>query len=202
MVENRDSLLKIIIPTRNKLLGCTTRLFLAGTILTGSAYFLSRNQGNEASSQIQQMLLTHTLSLSPDGKNITYVETKFDGSRELQVMDAYGNTKKLLAAGRDDYLELSKWSPIDNGKILIGFGFSMRKNGGAQVELPDEVSGVYVVDVVTGELTALNEDITQGQRIDSRPRWSQGGHRIIFERENGTYSINSNGTNLQPFFGN
>ena len=176
--------------------GLIARLFLASTIITSGTIFISRNQDREPSNRIDTLLSNNHLSIYPNVSNIAVVERKTDRSYELQIIDSKGNKKLIFDTLQGDSLSQLSWSPYDKNKLVFVHNFYIAKNGGAQVDPPDRVTEICIIDTTNGYSVCVNS--TQNYDINPNPKWGSGG-KIIYNTVKGAFIMESDGTNQLPY---
>jgi Tol biopolymer transport system component len=111
---------------------------------------------------------------SPDGHSIAFKRLN-DGDWEIWLMNADGHGQHLLAAVPGVNAEAPDWSP-DGSKVAF-LGSVGGVNGSAKGH-----GNVYVVDVVTGQITEVWHGVATGildSTIDARPTWLPGGDALL-----------------------
>ena len=110
-------------------------------------------------------------AVSPDGKQVAYLEYG-DGTTNLVVIGLDGTGKRALTNFDDgSWLQGPDWSP--DGKRIV---FSMVRNFRQDL---------WVADVATGELTALNRDSSEEQD----PFWAPDGSIWFSSEPTGVFNI-------------
>ncbi len=100
---------------------------------------------------------------SPNGDYIAFLSDR-DGRLDLYVMDADGRNPRNLSSNDDDIMGPFNWSP-DSTQIAFGSTYD------------DSSREIYVVDVRSGELTAL----TDNGIFEDQPTWSPDGSHIAYK---------------------
>jgi Tol biopolymer transport system component len=119
-------------------------------------------------------------ALSPDGSRIAYASGKL-GNRRLVTVGIDGSNPVAITDGTGDE-HYPSWSP-DGSQIV----FARRLHGQQQ--------SVWIVDATGQNLHALTDGLVHW---DADPDWSNGGPRIVFRRDFDIWTINADGSNLQP----
>jgi Tol biopolymer transport system component len=119
---------------------------------------------------------------SPDGKSIAFVrqvshDVATEGisvslTYEIWLMNADGSDKHSLAAIPDVNAEAPAWSPDGRTIAFIGSTYGI---GGAE----SDSDALYVVNVVTGEITQVLNRIPVGMGHDSHATWLPGGDALL-----------------------
>lgn len=136
------------------------------------------------------------ISWSPDGRTIAatvhLTDESYKGYR-IRLIDAETLAERDITSGdHSDGMSGLSWSP--DGKYIV---FTSNRNSrllGA--------TGLYVLDVETGEVSALT-DVSIRRRDDRYPSWSPDGTQIAYVTENDAgggwdiYLIDVNGSNRQ-----
>jgi Tol biopolymer transport system component len=113
---------------------------------------------------------------SPDGAEIAYVQ--YDGTKStVMITDLQGNNPRPLvntALGRLDDLfwENPAWSRDGTEIAMVGY------DGDPNQTLPAR-SVLAIADVLTGELTVIDELSSADGQLHSFPRWSPDGQAMV-----------------------
>ncbi len=116
---------------------------------------------------------------SPNGNQIAFVRRGHTTSRPkpnekvsgIYIIGADGSGLTLLTADTGEGLA---WSP-----------------GGEQLALAD--NGILLLDIATKHLVQLVQDV-QGKAGSHSPSWSPDGKKIVFERDDELYVVNTDGS--------
>jgi len=127
-------------------------------------------------------------SWSPDGSKIAFNSERFDASKEdyadgedIFTVNADGGGIQFVTEN-DATNTHARWSP-DGTKLV----FVSNNNNGSEVE-------IYVMNADGGSPQRLTNN---SYYADSHPSWSSDGATIVFEGENGLYTISSGGGTAQ-----
>jgi len=117
---------------------------------------------------------------SPDGKRLAFVSERGPLSAKTYVLIVHstenGQTRELAPKLR--YLALSSWAPDGHALLVSGRDFKGR-------------SGVYLVDVATGDAKAIGPDEMFEGNVYHRVVWAPDGRSFLLERSAGLYRIDA-----------
>jgi WD40-like Beta Propeller Repeat len=152
-----------------------------GQAVVGSVALYAVNEDGSGMVRLtNEAMSSSSLAWSPDGTTIAFTRAVSEGEGEIDLVDADGTTRRVLAKLPQTYQVA--WSP-DGSRIAYsagpGYLFVMRSDGTGIVQLTEPSSPCG----------------------DEAPAWSPDGTRIAFrrfcnEQYLGIFSINADGTEL------
>lgn len=120
---------------------------------------------------IPNTLRGNSPAVSPDGKRVAFLQYR-DGGHELAIIDMDGNNKRELTSFADGtWMQQPDWSP-DGKSIVVAIHRNYQQN-------------LYLVDVATGELSALTNDEWEEQD----PHWAADGNIYFSADADGVLNI-------------
>lgn len=136
----------------------------------------------------------HALAWSPDGNRIAYIS-----SGDLFVMNADGSEARRLTSGSKRLDFRPTWSPDGSWIAFARYTFAEPLSTDPFIGQEPSGSGIWLVRPDGSGSRRLTEgsDSEFGTEVDDAPDWSPDGRRIVFQRANDIYVVNTDGSGMK-----